>query len=266
MKVKILTIVVLLVILASSIAVCKPKESYLVQVMKLAPEDTLAIGCTDIKALANDPDLEYWYDGTIDTSGYMMVDIDASDISASAAITTDLDYIFILTGDFNLEDARDALTEEDFVEGEYRGVEIWTNYYEDAVAFIDNMVIAGDKDMVEACIRIHNNEEPSMYDNEDMKAVVDKLPVAIVYMVFGPDVIYSIEVLSGSFCWRNLTSGDGVLDMLCWFKFDNKASAEAAMTEGIEDDLSQELGFTITDAHLRGQFIEVTGEVEIPDY
>ena len=112
-------------------------------------------------------------------------------------------------------------------------------------------------------LEVYKNEEPSIYDNEDMKVVADRLPAAIYYMVFGPDYIYGIETLAGGVCVQNQHPNDEVLDVLGWLKFDSAASAEATM-ENIEDDLSRELNITITDARLSGQFIEITGEMEIP--
>ena len=103
-----------------------------------------------------------------------------------------------------------------------------------------------------------------MYDNENMKVVADRLPSGISYSVFGSDVMYSTEVLAGSICWENSTSGDGVLDISGWLKFDSETSAEAAM-ENIEDALGWEFDATNTEASLSGQFIEITAEMEIPE-
>ncbi len=265
MKARIITALLMLAVLVSCITTCKTKGGYLVNVMKLAPENAGAVYCTEIKAWAEDPDLSFAYDEMISGLGYVIPFVETSDISVYAEFDIDWGPIIVLFGDFNLKDVRDALTEEDYVEGEYKGIEIWTDDYDDAVSFIDNMIVYGYKDSVEACIRVYKNEESSLYDNEDMKVVVDKLPAAIVQMVFGPDEMYSIEVLSGSICWRNSTSGDEVLDISGWLKFDSEASAEAAM-ENIEDDLSWELVVTVTDARLSGQFIEITGEMEIPEF
>lgn len=272
MKVRILTLLVVLAVLVSCVTACTPKDSYLIQVMKLAPESVGNINCIDIEAMAEDPDFKDWYDGMIiglsDILSYEMVGLEASDISVFAGFEIDFEInwepIDVLIGDFNLEDIRDTLEENYFVEGEYRGMEIWTDDFGDAVAFIDNMIVSGYADLVEACIRTHNDEEPSMYDNEDMKAVADKLPAGIWSTVFGSDYIYSGELLAGGMCLRNLTSGDEVCDINHWYKFDSESSAEAAM-----EDIENESGFlwdaTINDASLSGQFIEITSEVEIPE-
>ncbi|HEY42132.1 MAG TPA: hypothetical protein G4O18_09825 [Dehalococcoidia bacterium] len=239
--------------------------------MKIAPINTDVVSCVDIEALAEDPDFDSMYSEIINSLSYELLDdfgledIVISAISAFATVESVRGSIFVLVGDFNLEDVRDTLEYYYFVESEYRRVEIWTDDFEYTIAFIDNMIVLGNKDTVEVCIRIHGNEESSMYDNEDMKSVADKLPAGVISMVFGPDYLYDIEILAGGICLRNLTSGDEVWDMNGWLRFDSAASAEAAM-EDIEDNLSWELDATNIDAHLSGQFIEFSGEIEIPDY
>ncbi|MFX1265859.1 MAG: hypothetical protein ACFFH0_10805, partial [Promethearchaeota archaeon] len=115
-----------------------------------------------------DPDWEFIYDGletimALEPNMRSMVgDMDTSDVSASAVvITTGNDIIFVLIGDFNLEDIRDALIEGNWIEDEYEGIEIWTLYDYKAIAFIDNMIVSGNTAPVEACISAHKNEEPS---------------------------------------------------------------------------------------------------------
>jgi hypothetical protein len=234
--------------------------------MELAPEDTYMITCIDVQEIVGDREFDFIYDMLIDELSYAGIDIGLSDISAFATIETERDYIYIVIGDFNLEDIRDALVEYDvgFAEGEYRGIEIWTDDYETSVAFVGNSAVVGPTNEVEACIRRHKNQASSMYDDEDMKAVADKLPSAVVYSVFGPDVLYDIEVVSGSVCLNNSTGGDEVLDISGWLRFDSDASAEDAMTEDLEDDLGWEFSATITDVRPNGEFIEFTGDMETP--
>ncbi len=265
MKARIITVLLMLAVLVSSITACTTKDDFLVKVMKLAPEDTYSIDCTDIEAMANDTEFAYMYDYFIDYLQYYLLGIDISDISAFGYIITDLDSIYVLMGDFALEDIRNILIDEGYMEGEYDGVEVWTDDYEDAVAFIGNIIIGGYTDTVEACIRVHKNEEPSMYDNDDMKSVADKLSSGVVSMVFGSDFTYGIEILAGGVCLRNQHHDDEVLDITGWLKFDSAASAEAAL-EDAEDHFGHEFDAINISSQLRDQFIELTGEVGIPEY
>ena len=278
MKRKIISVLIVIAVLATGLTTCTIKDNYLIQVMKIVPEDTIVVSCNDYEAAAEDPDWEFIYDGletimALETNMRRMVGgMDTSDVSASAVvITTGNDIIFVLIGDFNLEDIRGALIEGDWAEDEYEGVEIWT-YYDKAIAFIDNMIVSGYTDAVEACICAHKNEEPSMYDNEDARAVADKLPVVPSYVVALGDYtpielahyVSEIEYQAYSLGISNENRDDEVLDISAWFKFDSEASAEAAMEEA-EDFLETGVGgYTNLHARLNGQYIEITAEMEIP--
>jgi len=104
-----------------------------------------------------------------------------------------------------------------------------------------------------------------MYDNEDMKSVVDKLPASVVSVVFGPDYMSDIEILAGGICVQNQNREDEVLDYTGWYRFDSEVSAEDAM-EDFEDYMRIELDAISINAHLSGQFIEIAAEVELPEY
>ena len=111
-----------------------------------------------------------------------------------------------------------------------------------------------------------------MYDNKDTRVVADKLPVvpscvvadADYYPMELEDYLSEIEYLAYSIGISNENRDDEVLDISAWFKFDSEASAEAAM-EDIEDFMETEFeGVTSINARLNDQFIEITGEMEIP--
>lgn len=275
MKRKIISVLIVLTVLASVITACTTKDNYLIRVMKIAPEDTIVISCMDVEASAEDPDFEFMYDAFLENiMGNMIGGVDVSDISASTVVRTiDDDLVYVLIGNFNFEDISDALIEEDWIKDEYKGIEIWTrNVWDFAVAVIDDMIVVGFDDPVEACIRAYTNEEPSMYDNENTRAVADKLPVvpsrvvatADYYPMELEDYLSEIECLAYSLGISNENRDDEVLDMSGWFKFDSEASAEAAM-EDIEDFMGTGFeGATSINARLTGQFIEITGEMEIP--
>jgi len=274
MKRKIIPVLIVLAILTSGLTACTTKNSNLIRVMKIAPEDTIVISYVDVEAAAEDPDLEFMYDSFVENvMGNMIGGVDVSDVSATAVMQTiDRVPVYVLIGDFNLEDIRDALIEEDWIEGEYERVEIWTGGFIFAVAIIDDMIVFGFDGAVEACIRAYKNEESSMYDNADARAVADKLsfvPSCVVATAdYTPpeleDYVSEIEYLAYSMGISNENRGDEVMDISAWFKFDSEASAEAAM-EDAEDFIDTGVeGYASISARLNGQFIEITGEMEIP--
>ncbi|MEE8325413.1 MAG: hypothetical protein V3R58_00065, partial [candidate division NC10 bacterium] len=266
MKERVLRTLVVLIAGISWTAACTPETDYLVQVMRLAPGDAeTMVLAMDIEALAEDPDMRVTYEDTLRAAGWHVPGMDATAISAIAQIQAANVHASVLTGDFDLEAVRDALIDEDYVEGEYRGIETWTDDYKNTVAFVDNMIIADNSEDVEACIRLYGDEGYSMYDNEDVKAVADKLPAAPIRVVFSSGSNDGIEYLSNGFSMGKEHPDDETLHVSIWFKFDSEASAEAALGEGIEDSVGMWLNATVTDARRNGQFIEIAGETEIPE-
>ena len=115
-----------------------------------------------------------------------------------------------------------------------------------------------------------------MYDNEDMRAVADKLRSGIISWVFGPDYMDYLdyidypyhtvyrEILAVGIRYQKQQHDDEVWDITGWFKFDSEASAEAAL-EYIEYAFESEFSPTQISSRLSGQYIEITGEKEIPE-
>jgi len=232
--------------------------------LKLAPTAIYNIECVDIKDVVEDPDFSYLYQ-SIGDFGFSQLGefgLDESDVSCFALITNDRTYIGVLIGDFDFKVIRNALLKKEYVEDEYRGVEIWAKGA-DTIAFVDSMLIFSDKDSVETCVLRHQNEESSLHDDEDMKSVAEKMPSGVYNSVFGPDMIYIDDLLAGGVCIQNQHPDDEGLDFICWLKFNSKESAEAALEDTKEEF---EMNFLITQINLqlRDQFIEVTGQMEIP--
>lgn len=270
MKVRILTTLVVLAVLVSSITACTARESYLIQLLKLTPEEADSVGYINYKKCVDDPDFnfmcpDFTYDDMTYYLDWVCAYIETTDVSAYGTIEIDHYYLFVFWGNFNLGNIRDVLVEEDFSTYEYKDVEVWYHSV-DYTAFIDNMIISGAKNMVEACIRSYKKEY-SMYDNKDLKAVVDRLPDdGVCYTVGGYYGTYCLDAIASGICIRSLISGDGLLNITGCYKFDSSVSARTAMTEGAEDDLKEYYNTTSIDVRLRNQFIEFTGDMEVPAY
>jgi len=275
MKIKAITMLMVLAVLASGIAGCsQAKGDNMVQVMKIAPENALSITYFDLDAIKEDPDCEHRYDDMRGSIGSeMWRNIQISDISGYAIIGVERGTLFLQIGKYDIKDIRNNLKEQGYTEGEYRASEIWTSdIFGMAMAYtiIGNMVICGDKDTVEACLRVHKNDEPSMYDNKDVKSVLDKLPAGIFHIIIKTiserDSIYH-GLRTGGFSISNLKTGDEVLDIKGWFKFESEADAEASLED--VKDIGEGFFFSADvdiDVQLKGQFIEITGEMDIEDF
>lgn len=271
MKAKILTILIVLTVLVSCITGCTQKDSYLIDILKILPDDIVAVDCVDIKAMAEDPDLEVTYNRQRDrviTMAEDMVGIDVSFCVYAAQATAERGYLYVYVGDFDLETVRDALTNNDYERDEYTEIEIWTKDPL-SVTFLKKKIVIGITETVKDIIHLKNNKGSPWYDDREIKSVVDKLPAGVESMVFGPDYMpHLLEVVAGGFCLQNLTRNEGVLDIAGWFKFESEADAEANLDE-IENnfefyiELTGDFEVTQLNSQLQGEFIEITGEMVI---
>jgi len=85
MKIRILTTLIVLAVLVSCITGCGKKDNYLIEIMKILPDDIISVEYTGVELLAEDPDLEDIYsDLTESIFGSMayLFGIDFSDIHA----------------------------------------------------------------------------------------------------------------------------------------------------------------------------------------
>jgi len=266
MKVRILAILVALAVLVSSITSCTAKDIDLIEVLKITPDDAGGVMCFDIESLESDPDLADWYSSLQGQLFFPTLPLllDSSDIRTSAAAASLGIFLWIFIGELDHQGIRDFLIEEGYEAGKYEGVEIWTSTEELLVmALLEKTFIAGNTDSVEASIRVIRNKKPSLYDNRDIKSVVDKLPEGIMITITGGQVSLNIPVLAGGFSLRKVASGT-TLEIEGWFKYESEVNAEAALSDA-EYLIKNMWDATQISSQLRGEFIEFTGEMEIPE-
>jgi hypothetical protein len=260
--------------MTSNIVGCTKAESSdsdIVKILKVVPENTkmgALIYYLDLEELElqEDPDFEHSYDEMLDTSSAAMEGVCVSDISGMAIASAPPGFFCnIQVGKFDPEDIRDNLKEKDYIESEYLGSEIWMDSEEhNAFTFIDNMVIFGSKPTVQTALSINKKKEPSIYDNEDIKSVLDKVPDGINYLIstFSPG--RDIKILACGISVRNLTSSDEVVDITGWFKFGNNSDARAALEyiENVVEDLFWGEDINNVDCQVEGNFIKITGDMD----
>jgi hypothetical protein len=268
MKTRIFAMLVVLAVLVSCITGCTTKDSDLIEILKILPEDAgvIRVMCFNIESLESDPDLADWYRSLQSDifSPTLPVLLDSSDIRTSAAAMSLDIFLWIFTGEFDHQGIRDFLIEEDFETDEYEGVETWTLTEEElAMAFLEKMFIAGTIDSVKASIRVSHNEKPSLYSDKDVKSVVDKLPEGVVFTIARGQVGFNIPALASGFSVRKAAS-DTALDITGWSKFESEADAEAALDD-VEYQTKNMWNASQISSQIEGQFIELTGEMAISD-
>jgi hypothetical protein len=131
------------------------------------------------------------------------------------------------------------------------------------VAFLENMLVLGDTYNVKVAIEVSQGKETSMYDDEDVKSVVDKLPSGILVLIEREEAMYNVDALVGGVSLRKSAGGKVTLEIKGWYEFRDETSAEAALDD-LKDYLKDYFNAINMDGQLKGEFIELTGESEIP--
>lgn len=110
-----------------------------------------------------------------------LVDIDYVNYIAGAGSDQEEESnLAIFEGSFDLKDVRGKLEYDlDFDKDEYEGVELWLGEYDKAVAAVaigKDKLIIGDEKQVKNCIKVTKGDRTSIYDNESVRDVLNKLP------------------------------------------------------------------------------------------
>ena len=179
--------------------------------------------------------------------------------------------VLVFEGDFNFDEVRSQLEESDYSQGEYNGVEVWSGTGSGegiAVALLSGRIITADGDGVEECIDVIKNGEPSVYDSDDAKDVMDRLPNGMM-VGYGHDA-----TLSGASDYEGLlSSGVALTEQVgssvkghTVMKFEDAEAAEDA-EQTIKDDLeASDSNFQNVEVTRDGEFVKVMLEQEIEDY
>jgi hypothetical protein len=270
MKARIPTMLILLAAMGFSFAGCgSEKDIYLAEIIEVLPQEVygrnlFGVQYVNAKSLSRDPDLvnlfKYFKERVRAQTEYIL-GIDLSDAWAYAEASGYDGWLTLVKGGFNPKKVRDSLKNHGYNESEYGGSEVWIKQYW-VVTFPDNILVFGSEDHVKASISVINSEEPSMYDDENVKAVIDKIPTGIESYIYRGGIIYNeIPTLAGRLSTINMARGDNTLDMNGWYIFDSEATAKSALHD--LEEYIRGWWFYYSYCHPRGRFIETTGEMGI---
>lgn len=167
-------------------------EGTLIDAMKLVPKEgnLLYIDC---KKLCEDPDLAPIWDQLDPMMNSLIFDfpIPESDIPLNKLYYwSSGDYFYVIGGDFDLGKIRDDLQHRGWERSTYRGVEVWQGEGKNdinEIALFKDKIIAGSVGAVEMAIRVMKGEEESLYDDEDVMDIANKLSDGFITIIKGTD-------------------------------------------------------------------------------
>lgn len=178
--------------------------------------------------------------------------------------------VYLAGGEFDPEEVRYELDDEDFHKGAYMGKEVWKKgeylYTTGAVALVGDKIIRGDEDGMQDAIRVIKGKKASLYEsNPRMARVADKLPGG-----FSVTITTSTQAYSE---YKDLEAmGTSVQKMDEWslkvqkvYMFDNKYSAGNAVDD-ITSDLERVGYLDNVGVSAQDRFVTATATCKIEDW
>ena len=237
----------------------------LTEATMILPDDVTSLWYINPQVLDADNELEDIYDdfrnkidedGMEDAMGIYMSDLRTFVFAES----NDAQWV-ILGGEINFDDIRFALEDQNLEEDEYRGIEIWYGNF--VVAFIGNMVILSDDlDSIKTSIRLSKGKGNSMYDDEDIGAVVERLPSGFISHLTKGNMAGS---QASGITINKLYTGKGSLEIRGWYKFEKDSKAEANI-DNLEEQIEYEFDAISIDCYQHKNYIESIAEVDVSDF
>jgi hypothetical protein len=134
----------------------------------------------DLRGAYSQADAEYNDD--LAELGIRPVDVNFMTIAARCLSPDGWSGLVILEGTFNLRDLRARFEDSDYYEDEYKGIQTWTSPLHHPVALVSaSCIVYGEHmDVVVGCLDVIKSEADSLYDNEDLRDVVAKLPAGVL--------------------------------------------------------------------------------------
>ena len=96
-------------------------------------------------------------------------------LTATGGFSSPIERLYLIYGNFDLNELRDKRDSLSFNPGEYQGVELWTKT-DELVALMEDVIITGTEQSVRDCIDVMMGEKHSLWDNQDARNMIEMLP------------------------------------------------------------------------------------------
>jgi hypothetical protein len=165
-----------------------PVNSGIMNMTKIAPEDTGLVSYIDIKEVRLDNDLEELAEKyEKDFKYYLDYGVTPQEVDYYGHVLTihGPGGFVVVGGDLNHEKVRESLLHEGFQQNEHTGIEYWYNNEGGRANVIHNdMLIGGGEDNVKDCIQVLAGDAESLYDkNQYIRDIIARLPSGLMYVI-----------------------------------------------------------------------------------
>ncbi len=203
-------------------------KNALIDMMQMVPEDSEYIAFLDMATMRNDVGLEDAYDtgksisgGETGVRGMSYDEVAIHGMAGNA---------MLLRGTLEIDKVRDEYNDVASRDERYPNIDVWSadGYM---VALLNKTVTCGFDEYVERCIEVVADGQPSLYDNEVFKAVVDRLPSGFFYIIEkGNANLYNYDGLEVT--GRSILRDDCETVSCTWIcRFDSEDSILAVIDE-----------------------------------
>lgn len=272
MKRVVIAFMVMALILASLPLTGCGSSSGLINMMKRMPEGINGFVFEDFREARTlgAGELNEGYGGYLDIweENLLEVGINLGDVDSLVQFAS-YSVVFLIEGDFNLDDIREKLEEDGLNSGEYRGVEIWAagdNVGEETweggiiYALISSRLIAiGFEQDIDKLIGVIDEGAASIFDNNDFRDTIERLPDGLTVQCSMQWYTVIEDIIIGGFSL--VMNSDGTQDFTWVGRFNNSEAATAAI-DVIINETEDFLGFGLVDmqATQDGEYVTVTAE------
>jgi hypothetical protein len=149
-----------------------PAKARAVSMMQMLPSNITAFSFFDKYALTTNKNLSSEW--SYYNENYFGFGNDSLSNSINGLCVVYPNNIVMYEGDFTLDQFMGSDTNGSY---NYGGFNVRYGAYNSSVVLINNTAITGADEDVRNCIDVVNGNESSFYDNENVKAIVDRLPV-----------------------------------------------------------------------------------------
>jgi hypothetical protein len=251
-----------------------PKNSTVIDMMKRMPDDTTEFNVEDFNKgrTIRAEEICEAYGRYLEVAEDALLEwgIDLDEADTMAMCISDV-FVFIISGDFNLDNVRENLEKSGLYQEEYREVEIWKERdnsgetcYEGPLihALINNrLILISTERGIDGCLDVMEQGDASLYGNNDFKEIIERLPEGLVVSCsvhWKPEVE---GIIVGGFSL--VMNDDGTQDFTWVGKFENTVAADNAI-DIIMNDLADDFNFDMAIAQVArdGIYLTITAEAQ----
>lgn len=234
--------------------------------VKKVPGDTTEFTLLDLKALRAGDGLEGLYESA---AAQLAVSQYAVILPASVDLMVLAGGLTIMEGRFDLPSLEQQLKDGGYEERDYQGTPLWVGS-SSSVALVSSscLVAGGDSGELAACVDVVNGGGGSVYDNPDVKGLVDRLPGGFALMVFAGgeafgQVYYDVRAIG--YCLAG--EGRGQARMAVVFAFGEEPSARESQGNVAEMLTYGDGGGRLQDVSVArdGRFVKATARMSLED-